>query len=78
MRDRMTGRPSEDDDDDDRERRSRSVPPQAASSSRRRPDDDDELRKAMEASKRSLENDQKRLKAKNAEYVSHKFGKRVS
>jgi epsin len=71
MRDRMTGRNDYDDDDEGNVRRSRSTPP-AASSSRPGKDDDD-LKRAIEASKRSHEADQARQRRKNAEYVCRHF-----
>lgn len=65
MRDRMAGGGSGDGDDDDENarRRSHSVPPGGAS---RRNKDDDELRKAIEASKRSLQEEQAKTGAMTA------------
>lgn len=67
MRDRMTGRNDYDEDDESTARRSRSTPPVASSS--RPGKDDDDLKRAIEASKRSHEADQARQRRKNAEYV---------
>ncbi|KAF8321112.1 ENTH-domain-containing protein [Clavulina sp. PMI_390] len=65
MRDRMvTGRGLDDEEEDFGARRSHSTPPVAQS---RRPRDDDEMRKAIEESKRSLEQDRARQTRQNAE-----------
>lgn len=63
MRDRMVGG-DRDEEDEGPSRRSHSTPPVQ---SRRTNKDDEELRKAMEASKRSLEAERARNAQKNAE-----------
>lgn len=66
MRDRMTGKNGYDDEDESNARRSHSTPPIPSSS---RPNKDDDLRRAIEASRQSLEADQARQRRKTAEYV---------
>lgn len=68
MRNRLGG--AEDQfEEESRPKRSRSVPP-PGNSGARRPRDDDEMRSAIEASKRSLAEEQERLGRMTAEYVT--------
>jgi len=72
MRDRMVGKPNGADDDFENEnvrRRSRSAPAGEAGGSGRKRRDEDELKRAIEASKRSLADEQARMGEMTAEYV---------
>lgn len=66
MRDRMVNGEGGEDNEDFGARRSHSTPPVT---SQRRPRDDDEMRRAIEESKRSLEQDRVRQQRQTAEYA---------